>query len=619
MSKGTIALIASLAVLSIVVLLFFSTLVWVAGIAPAGDDGASPSFAMLMWGSLMRTLDAGTMGGDTGSWAYLFSMLGVTFGGVFIISTFIGVLTSGIEGKIEELRKGRSKVIESDHTVILGYSSQVFAIISELVIANASRPRACIVVMGDKDKPEMEEEIRDRIPNTGKTRIVCRSGSPIDLGDLEMVSIHTARSIIVLSPEEEGSDPDSSVIKTMLAITNNPNRKKEKYHVVAEIRDPKNMEAARLVGRDEAELVLVGDLISRITVQTCRQSGLSVVYTELLDFDGAEIYFKEEPRLTGLTYLDSLFAFEDSAIMGLRKADARIMLNPPMNTPIEAGDRVIAIAEDDNAVKLSGRSDFGIAKEAIRNVAGDPPKPERALILGWNWRITTILNELDKYVAPGSEVVVVADNAEGKEEINKSCRAIKNQRIFYRHGDTTDRRTLEELKVERFDHMILLCSDSLPEQQADARTLISLLHLRDISDKVAIDFSIVSEMLDIRNRELAEVTRADDFIVSDKLVSLMLSQISENKELNAVFADLFREEGSEIYLKPVKNYIAPGQPINFYTVIESARRRNETAIGYRIVANSKDASQGYGVKVNPVKSALVTFSEDDKIIVLAES
>ena len=46
-------------------------------------------------------------------------------------------------------------------------------------------------------------------------------------------------------------------------------------------------------------------------------------------------------------------------------------------------------------------------------------------------------------------------------------------------------------------------------------------------------------MPDVRNRQLAEVTRADDFIVSDSLVSLLLSQIAENRDLNAVFGDLF--------------------------------------------------------------------------------
>ena len=55
--------------------------------------------------------------------------------------------------------------------------------------------------------------------------------------------------------------------------------------------------------------------------------------------------------------------------------------------------------------------------------------------------------------------------------------------------------------------------------------------------------SIVSEMMDLRNRALAQIARADDFIVSDKLVSLMMSQLSENKNLDQVFRVLFSSEG----------------------------------------------------------------------------
>jgi hypothetical protein len=155
-------------------------------------------------------------------------------------------------------------------------------------------------------------------------------------------------------------------------------------------------------------------------------------------------------------------------------------------------------------------------------------------------------------------------------------------------------------------------------QEADAKTLITLLHLRNISEQTGNRLSIVSEMLDIRNRELAEVTKADDFIVSDKLISLMLSQLSENKHLKKVFDVLFAAEGSEVYLKPATDYIRPGQAVNFYTVIESAARRGETAIGYRITAQANDPSKAYGVKVNPTKSEKITFTEKDKVVVLAE-
>ena len=97
-----------------------------------------------------------------------------------------------------------------------------------------------------------------------------------------------------------------------------------------------------------------------------------------------------------------------------------------------------------------------------------------------------------------------------------------------------------------------------------------------------------------------------------------MSQVSENKFLMRVFEDLFDADGSEIYLKPVGNYVKTGQPVDFYTVLESARRRNEVAIGYRIVSLARDVSKAYGVKVNPVKAEKVTFAEEDKLIVIAE-
>ena len=614
MSKGPTALIGWLALLSGAVIFVIAVVVTVVGIAPEG--GGRLGLAEAAWMSLMRTLDAGTMGGDAG-WPFRIAMLAVTFGGIFVISTLIGVLTSGIEDKLETLRKGRSRVIESGHTVILGWSQQIFSILSELVTANANQRKPCIVILADKDKVEVEDEIRDQVGATGRTRIVCRTGAPIDMSDLEIVGLHAARSIILLAPE--GDDPDSDVIKTMLAITNNPNRRPEPYHIVAEIRDPRNMEVARMVGRDEVELVLVGDLISRIIAQTCRQSGLSVVYTELLDFGGDEIYFHAEPALTGQTFGEAMLAYEDSAVIGLRPAGGQPHLNPLMQTCLQDGDQLIVITADDDTIHLSGRNDLGIQTDSIRLREPAPPAPERTLLLGWNWRAPSIINELDHYVAPGSLVTVVASSNGAEAELARDRAALKNQKVTFQAGDTTDRRTLDGLAIETYDHVIILCySDTLEAQQADARMLVTLLHLRDIAERGGHDFSIVSEMLDVRNRALAEVTQADDFIVSDKLISLMLSQVSENKELNAVLADIFDPEGSEIYLKPASDYVSLGEPLNFYTVVEAGRQRGEVALGYRLRAQANDPSKMYGVKVNPPKSVSLTFAEGDRIIVLAE-
>lgn len=615
LSRGPIALIGWLALISLAIVLIAAFILIVTGIAPEGTESGY-GFPEAFWQSLMHSIDAGTGAGDTG-WRFRVLMFLVTIGGIFIVSALIGVLTSGLEEKLVELRKGRSFVIEKEHTLILGWSGHVFPIISELVIANENVEKPRIVILADKDKVEMEDEIRAQIKDTGKTKVICRSGSPIDLNDLEIVSPHNAKSIIILSPESE--NPDAEVIKTILAITNNPNRRLKAYHIVAEIREEKNVEVAKLVGRHEAQLIIADDVISKITVQTSMQTGLSVVLTELMDFDGDEIYMQEEPKLVGKTFAEALMAYKECSVIGLRTNEGKVMLKPPFETEIKTGDKIIAVAEDDDKVVYSGMKEHRIKVEMIKTGKSAPKEIGRTLILGWNRRAASIVRELDNYVPVGSQLMVVADSPDITDELNVIAANVKNLEIFFQSGDTTDRKLLDSLNLTSYKHIILLCyADAFTPQEADARTLMTLLHLRDIEQKQGEAFSVVSEMLDLRNRALAEVTKVDDFIVSDRLTSLLLTQISENKDLMPVFEDLFDADGSEIYLKPVTDYVVTKQPVNFYTVVEAARQRNEIAIGYRLIAHASDPKKSYGVTVNPNKMNVVAFNDDDKIIVIAE-
>lgn len=619
LSRGPAMLIVWLGVVSVLMIVVLSAIVWALKLVPVDEGASAPSFIEIAWMALMRTLDAGTMGGDQGSWSFLLSMLAVTFGGIFVISALIGALTGVIDQKMDELRKGRSRVLENDHTLILGWSPRVFTIVSELATANESQRRAAVVILSAKDKVEMEDELRERIGDFKTTKVICRSGSPSDMDDLEMANVQGSKSIILLPPL--GADPDIETIKTLLAVTNSPSRRPEPYHLVAEIRHPKNLPVAKLVGRDEAELVLVPDLLARITVQTCRQAGLSVVYQELLDFGGDEIYFKNEKAIVGKNFGSILGLYPQSSVIGLRRGDGQIQLNPPMDTSIEADDQVIAISADDDTLVLG--QPVAIDEAAITATATpSEAKPEHTLILGWNNTAPMILRELNAYVAPGSHAWVLADFPEGIPAYQALLPESTHLTVSLYAGDPTDRDTLDKLQIPRFDHVMLLSPEvddgHEDEDKADARTLVTLLHLRDIREQSGRRFSIVSEMLDVRNRALAEVTRADDFIVGDQLASLLLTQISENKELNAVFADLFDPEGSEIYLKPAAQYVLPGREVSYATVVESARRRGQIAIGYRLQEFSTDKEKSYGVATNPAKAARVTLGPKDSVIVLAE-
>ena len=625
LSRGPGAMIGVLAAMTSVVVFVVAVVLAIFGVR-SGDAPDSPTLGFMegAWQGLMHAIDAGNLAGDQGFFLRAMMLL-VTVFGIFIVSILIGTLTSGIDSKLQELRKGRSRVLEKNYTLVLGFSSKVYSIISELIVANASEKDAVIVILADQDKVEMDDAIRARISDFKTTRVICRRGNPIDLDDLKVVNPNAARSIIVLSPENQSdlpnsaTKPDIHVLKCVLALTNFPNRKSEKFHIVAELTDAENLESANLVGGDEAVFVVSDDVISRITAQTSRQSGLSVVLTELLDFDGAEVYFKQDSALVGKTYKEAIFCFENSALIGLQYADGTVELAPPMAKKIGANDKVIAISEDDSSLLANIQNKAQFDENSInKDLEVLPAQTERTLVLGWNPRAENVLRELDSFVAQGSETTIVCSHDGPQARLEQLGAELKMQRLNFTQGGLTSRATLDAINPTSFDHVILFTDIDLPAEEADAHTLITLLHLRKIADSHGTRLSIVSEMQDIKNRALAQIGRADDFIVSDKLISLMLSQLSENKALEKVFRILFTNEGPELCLRPISDFVKTGTPLSFYTLAEGAARHGATAIGYRRVALAERADAAYGIVVNPKKSETINFDSKDQVIVLQD-
>jgi voltage-gated potassium channel Kch len=623
MAHGTSAQIGWLTLLSLGLILVFGTIMLVvAAFVPQQlPNGQEANPANTFWQTFLHAFNNGQLGSDTGvEWPFLAVMFGVTIGGIFILSSLIGVLTNGLNARLDELRRGRSRVLETDHMLILGWSDQVFTIVKQLVAAAAAegRTNSSIVILGPVDTVEMEEALHVKVGPTGKTRIICRSGDPIDPDDLRIVNAKSARAVLILTPETE--EPDAQVIKTVLALTRAGRASTTPYHIVAEIQDENNLGTARLVGGAEAQFILVSDTAARLIAQTCRQSGLSMVYELLLDFTGDSIFLREDPSLAGKTFADALFAYDSAAVIGLKHADDKIRVNPLPDTPIAAEDKLVLICAKEAAIKSSPAGRPGSVRDDASNVSPEPPPPpESFLILGWNKIAMTIIRQLNSYVPAGSKVTVVADTPDYGGIVAQHSAALHNITVDAQVGNTTARPSLVKLDPHDYQHVIVLCySDTLDAQQADARTLITLLHLRDIKARQKAAFSITSEVLDDRNRKLAEVAEVDDFIVSGKMFSLLMAQQAEDQYIAPVYADLLSPRGSEIYLKPALEYAELGRPVTFYDIVETALRRGEVAMGYRRQSQAYSSEQHFGVTLNPTKSQTITFEPEDRIIVLAE-
>jgi voltage-gated potassium channel Kch len=608
MARGSGAIVALLALVLLGVVAVFTLATVLLGVSPTHP-------ITIAFNILLQTINGN---GDLSESTFAADVivLSVTVVGLLIFGAFIGSIVTGMDARLERLRQGRSDVLERDHTLILGWSQRIFVILSELAIANESRRRPSVVILAERPKPEMEDAIRERVVDMRNTRVICRTGNHVKGSDLELVNHRHARSVILLGADGD-EDPDADVIKTLLALTRDGAEDGARRHVVAEVEDPATAHAARLIGDEAIVLINKPKTVSRLIVQTSRQSGAAAVYREMLDFAGSEIYMRRDERLTGLTYLQASLAYAACAVIGLMHRDGDIDLNPPGDTVLEADDTIIALAEDDSVLDVAAVQPTATDPDAIAIMPAAPPVPEATLILGYNRRTPLVIAELAEYAEPGSQAVLVADVAIDPARLplpgDDGALAFE-----YREGDTTERGVLDALDVPGYDRVILMSySDDLTIKRASARSLLTLLHLRDIADRSTAGFAIVSEIVDREDTDLVKDAGVNDIVVSDDILSLMLTQVAENRHLAGVFQQLFQADGSEVYLRPVELYVKP-EPVSFATLTEAASRRAETAIGYWPAAVEDRGDGMFGIVVNPAKAQVFAAAPGDRLIVLAE-
>ena len=597
MAKGTIALVALLFTITAAVVVFAGVL----GALLHGDASAG----VTIWQSMMHALDAGTLAGDdTGNIGYLIVMSVVTVCGIFVTSILIGIISAGFEQKLYDLRKGASKVVETGHVVIMGFSDGVYTILAELIEAGANQKRNCIVVMGEQEKETMEELIKGHIKDCKTTEIIVKSGKLTEEFLLERASLETSRSIIV------NQQQDFDVIKTILAAVSylkTHNAFEGGPHITAMIHHKENLDVARIAGEGLAEVLFFQDALSRIIAHTCRQPGLSLVLTEFFDFSGDEFYFESFPELAGRTFGDTLNLFERSTVVGVQHED-KVMLNPPMDLVLGHSDLVVHLAEDDNTSKPNKAvPEMDLPSVSVEN--GPEDEKSRVLVLGCNQYLPDILTELDHYAERGT-TITVADVTLPQPLFADSYINIQLNPI---ECDIFQRSVLESLLIDGAENILLLSDLQCENDEADAKTLMLLIQLRDIERKSGSQFNLTSEMRSVDNQKLATVANVNDFVVGSTITNLIIAQVSQNRKLSLLFEDMLDADGSELYMKKASRYVQPGMVTNFYTITEIARRRNEIAIGYKRVSD-----EGIQIKTNPKKSDLVQFGEADYLIVIAQ-
>ena len=535
--------------------------------------------------------------------------------GIAITATVIGFISAQIIRAVAKLQEGKSAVIESGHTLILGWSNRVFPILSELAIANENVRKPRVVVFANASRALMDSEIRSRVPNLGKLKVVTRTGDPTNPGDLKRANVSSAKSIIILDADDSGDATIVSTVLSVKAVNSNPATR-----IIAELDDENTAEAIASATNNQVIAVRSQNVIARVTAQASRQPGLAAVTLDLLDFAGDEIYITAVPQLVGKTYADALLAFNQASVIGIVDSSGVASINPKVSTKISAGTKVIAIAQDDDKIVYSGlREDLKVKK--VSASTANSKKPEHLLFIGWSSMGRAVVSELAQFLPKGSTVHIVAEARHVDPAELKGLSFGKNIKVTYASVSGDIDELIEAASAKKYNEVVILgYREAISEAEADSQTMLTMLQMNQLFEAKGNGVEptrLVAEILDSRKAELARVAAVDDMVVSDNLAALLIAQVSENPALAPVFDDLFDADGASISVNPIEIYAKPGKSIEFAELVAIGRAHGESVIGYRTLEGSKHQASS-GVKLNPVKSTQFVPAKGDGLIVVGD-
>ena len=552
------------------------------------------------------------MGRPDANWGQRLVAILMWLATISITATIIGFVGTKMNAGIARLKKGRSPIIDSNHTLILGWSNRIFPLLKELAVANSNVRKPLVVVFADMDREVMEDEIAARAGDLGKLRVVTRRGDTTNPEDLKRSNLSFAKSIIVLDSDDSG---DANVVSTVLAVRAvNANHDAK---IIAELDDANTAEALSVATNGQVMAVRSHDIIARVTAQASRQPGLAAVTLDLLDFDGDEIYFTKVPALAGKTYGQAIMGFNQASVIGLVQ-DGKTVVNPATKTVLKADSQIIAIAEDDDKVTFTGIRDDLASKS--KTAAAVERKAEHLLVIGWSSMGRSVLTELAGFLPTGSTVHIVAqsryvDSAEFKN-LKFGSITVTTAEVG---GDIHE--LIKAASAKRYDEIIVLgYRNAISEAEADAQTMLTMLQLNQmfVEEGNGVEPTrLVAEILDSRKAELARVAATGDLVISDNLGALLIAQIAENPALGAVFDDLFDADGATISVRPIEQYAKVGDEVEYAQLVAAARDRGQSAIGYRSAEYAPNDSST-GVHLNPLKTSTVRIVKGDSLIVISD-
>eukprot|EP00960_Hanusia_phi_P048233 758827-Hanusia_phi.AAC.4 len=522
-----------------------------------------------------------------------------------------------------------------------------------------------IVVMTPQNKLDVYEEIKRGMSKeglradmwgNGPLNLVTRQGDPKSLEDLQNVCVKDAAHVLMLSCQknrEQVVDGEASQLlvreirtKTSLLDRLRPRQEDMKAPVLS------LPGQAHLWVEFEKSFTICEDqeFVGKLMTQCCLspEHGLAVLYNKImLTLPGGHFMYSEEALgrsgkwLVGKKYSELQKFFPEAAICGILRGGDLLML-PDEETELQEEDRIIAMAADHTKLRPGLFSRFltrsgsveppsmeAEAAAPAEREQGKDRRPKKILILNWNERGQTTVDEIRQLAPRGASVSVLTDKANIEELGYNHNNPLPRRRVPIRFwsGNTLDPSNLEQAGALDADCILILSDTDAPsnvDQFSDSDLfssidVLSKLHWKPNQPRPRVVGTVYSLENYISVRSLClQAGFKYDLILADKIESGALVHILLQPKLEQIFHSLLSKGQAELQIRSVKDLFGEEEAFvgTFREIQRRAKDNEQQALGVLRVVPTEAGGGKLTLSLIPRQEEVFSLGQEDKIILL---
>jgi len=551
-----------IAVISMMIMINIVVLAIAAIIAMAIDPNYSNFIDAFANGSLKWMLTPNAILSIENPETLSLAVVVLIIGMVLFSGTIIALTTNQIKEYFQRKKSGSGRIILSNHIVILNWNEKVPELVADLLHVDIHK--YTVMILADIDKHYAEKQIGNAVSKLGETvdvnsiDVLVKNGDPLIRSNLNNISIEEAIAVIVMNRGVDENvtidmtKSDLNVIKNIL----NLGQIDFEYNpvIVAEVKHHESKHKIETMSRVVESLsgktiipVCFDRRLGQIIAQTIIHSLMEDVYLAMFSFDGSEVYYLED------TDIDDCLKYHTDAL------------------PLARKDGGLFVLARNNELKN---------RKTTQEVTVEK------------------LSILDYSVATNLDVYIIGSNNKLKFIEKAFYEYDKLYDIGFKTTKVEEDKILDfidEINSSKKKVTILLLSDETQEEDVlDANVINNLIQLEEHIRRT--DINVIVELLDPKNAVIIKDFNIENTIISNKIISLLLSKIALFPRTASFYENLLTlsidetEDDHEVFIRKA-NKVYAKTPHTFRTkksfILSSYMSMKESVIPFAIYRNDK--------------------------------